>query len=291
VTRNEYLDIEKVPAGETTGPVRSRAEAMEEARKNRESLAQNVTQGLLAEAIAEGYPVAEETKEALVVQEEPAPEAPVTPEPDAVDQILASMEADQNIVEVEDDEEEEVEVLPDFEAEAEREIIDMEIAAAEGEYDDSELTEEALAERKRRIIAEKKAAHFENLTATRERKKWEAEVLKHYPFSKHALPNIKATSRRAFLKEAKAAHDAVKPYIKETVNKLVAESEEERAGLAAQERARAEAAWGKPLVGGGTGEGNPAAAKHWQAWETAREKNDLAAMIVARAYAEAEEEQ
>lgn len=133
---------------------------------------------------------------------------------------------------------------PDFEAEAA-----MEAEPAEGEeylYDEGDSEE-----RKLRIAAEKRAAWLEGRLQEQNRGKWEAEAKKFFPLSEHALPNVKADSRRAFLREAKKAHEAVLPYVKPLIDKLSATVEQAQEKGLADGKQAAKEAWGTPTTGPG----------------------------------------
>lgn len=133
---------------------------------------------------------------------------------------------------------------PDFEEEAEHEI-----EAAPETYD--EYAEEDSEERKKRIAAERKAQWFEGRLNEQNRSKWEDEAKKYFPLSEHALKDIKANSRRAFLREARAAHDKVLPYVKPLVERLISSTEQAKADAKTEGRDEAAAAWGAPTTGPG----------------------------------------
>lgn len=268
-------------------------EGMKEPTKvegGREAAAQAITGGILGEAMATGYAVNEKTLEAAQEAQEPPQEAPAEAPPDPVEQIVDSLtqEAEQQeevpLVEAEDDELE----VPDFEAEAEKELLDEEISAASEEgYETEEwgIDPEVNEARKRALVAEKKAAYYEKITATRERKKWEAEADKHYPMWR-ARGEITATSKRGFLKAAKEANDAVKPFVAEATRKVKEQLEEERATVKAEEKQKAQEAWGKPTVAANI---TPAGQRDFEAeYKDARKNQDLARMLsVKREWREA----
>lgn len=131
---------------------------------------------------------------------------------------------------------------PDFTAEAEAEVNDDEDLS----YEDGDTEE-----RKRRIAAEKRTAWLEGRLADQNRSKWEAEAKKYFPLSEHALKSIKADSRRAFLREARAAHDSVVPYVRPLVEQLAKATEQTKAEARLEGRQEAANAWGAPTTGPG----------------------------------------
>ena len=167
---------------------------------------------------------------------------------------------------------------PDFEAEAEAEVV----AEAAGQSDDEQYTEfddpQLQAERKARIAAEKKAAHYEKMRVRENIGKWKAEAERYFPHSKPFIDKIEANSRRAFLKQASAYHETIKAHVGTVAPKS---SDEEREKLKAEIRAELEASWGKPMVGPGSSV--PAeAAERQRAYEEAKAKGDRQGMIRAR---------
>jgi len=186
-----------------------------------------------AEASAEETEPVSSPEDTAAAEEEPQ-EADETPEfdfdPEVPDDIRALVDE------------------PDFEEEAEAEI------AAQAEEWDEEGEEEyvdprLMEERKQRIALEKKLAHVETLRIKDARKAWAEEAEKFYPLADSS--KIEATSRRGFLREAKKAHDANKPFvlkgIERTKAELAAKYEQEYAAKVAE----LEAAWGRPITGAG----------------------------------------
>lgn len=129
---------------------------------------------------------------------------------------------------------------PDFEEEASEELSAESDEDDEDEYVDPDVREE----RRKRLAAEKRAQYLEGLRVQDQRKKWEAEAVKYTPLSEPFLSDIKSTSRRAFLRDAKKLHDRAKP-------KVEAYLRAEREKLRAELRSDAAKAWGKPTVGAG----------------------------------------
>lgn len=136
---------------------------------------------------------------------------------------------------------------PDFAAEVEAELA-AQTGEEEYEYEDDERV---VAERRKRIAAEKRAQHFEQLRARDQKTQWVAEAEQYFPLSRHAIPNITATSRKAFLREARDAHEAVRPYVEEYLTRAQKMVQGERAVATEQARAEVQQAWGKPTTGPG----------------------------------------
>lgn len=127
---------------------------------------------------------------------------------------------------------------PDFEAEADEELAEPDPEDQYEGYED---------ETKRRIAAEKRAKWLEDRLVQQNRAKWEAEALRYFPLSEHRLKGIEANSRRAFLRQARSAHDEILPYVKP----LLEELEEAKQAAKAAGKQEAAAAWGKPTTGPG----------------------------------------
>lgn len=101
------------------------------------------------------------------------------------------------------------------------------------EFEDPEVT--AL---RRQLAAErKKSAHYEGKAAKASRAGWAKEAQKYYPLADAS--KIAATSRRAFMRDAKAEHDRLTPTFKRF-------QDAERARL----RDQAAKDWGPPVGGG-----------------------------------------
>jgi hypothetical protein len=132
---------------------------------------------------------------------------------------------------------------PDFDAEALAEVPDDE---EEIGYDEQDTDE-----RRQRIAAEKKVAWLEGRLQEQSRSKWEAEATKYFPLSQHVLKDINANSRRAFLKEAKKAHESILPYVQPLIEQLGSTTDQARAQAKQEGRDQAQAAWGTPTTGPG----------------------------------------
>jgi hypothetical protein len=157
---------------------------------------------------------------------------------------------------------------PDFEAEAATEL------AADDEYVYDEQDSE---ERRLRIAAEKKLAWIEGRLQDQNKSKWRAEATKYFPLSEHSLDSIQADSRRSFLRQAKAEHEKVLPYVKPLIERLGATAEEVKAQAKQEGRAEARAAWGQPTTGPGTVPTRGSADE--QELEDARKTGNLAKII------------
>jgi hypothetical protein len=148
---------------------------------------------------------------------------------------------------------------PDFEAEAEEEVESYLVQAAREEDEEFNIEEEWDPEKKELLkklrAAEKKAQFFEEKRVESERGKWSEEAAKYFPYA--AVDAIKATSRRAFLREAKAQHEARKTEVEQVEEKVRPKLEAElrdriRKEVEAEFRAAgkesAAQAWGSPTV-------------------------------------------
>jgi hypothetical protein len=142
---------------------------------------------------------------------------------------------------------------PDFDAEA-REVVAAEALEPEEEFtyeDDPRLIEE----RTKRIAAEKKAAHFEAQRVKDARKTWVAEALEHAPLAADLLGDnleeIKATSKRAFLREAAEAHQKARKVLERQLGSATQIAGEEVAAVKAEAKREAAKAYGRPTSGPG----------------------------------------
>lgn len=113
----------------------------------------------------------------------------------------------------------------------------------EGEYE----TPEMARLRKQNAKLQKKLAWAEEQKAKASQKEWAAEARKYFQFSNPEV--IQAKSRRAFLKQAQAQHQAVAQVAKPLYDQLAAERAALKEQAKAEARAEAEAAWGRPTAG------------------------------------------
>ena len=135
---------------------------------------------------------------------------------------------------------------PDFDEEEEVEEFEGEGNVApsfDDEYDDPE--KEKL--RKQLAKAQKKLAWAEEQKVKAARKGWEAEARKYFQFSNPDL--IDAKSRRAFLKQAQAQHQAVAKVAKPVFDQLAEIKQKAKEEGLAQARAEAAQRWGSPISG------------------------------------------
>lgn len=152
------------------------------------------------------------------------------------------------------------------------------VGELEGTEEYDELNEEGQRLLARARFAERKAEHYEKLRTVDAQKNWAEEAKKFFPLSAHVLSEIKADSRRGFLKAAKEAHDAVVPYVKQITDTAKATIETEKEKAKAEARAEAEAAWGRPAK---PVEGATEATITQEQVERNRAKGDLSSTIKA----------
>ena len=135
---------------------------------------------------------------------------------------------------------------PDFDEEEEVEEFEGEGNVAptfEDEYDDPE--KEKL--RKQLAKAQKKLAWAEEQKAKASRKAWEDEARRYFQFSNPDL--IQAKSRRQFLKQAQAQHEAVAKVAKPVFDQLADLKQKAKEEALAEARAEAAQRWGSPITG------------------------------------------
>lgn len=137
---------------------------------------------------------------------------------------------------------------PELEEELEAPEFELEPEAVEDEEDDEfedfedHPDPKLLAKLKR---AEKERDFYKQLRVKKDAKDWQAEAEKFYPLSSPFLDQINAQSRRAFLKQAKAFHDTLKPYVDEKIVKPARAAVEAARQKALDEaRVEAEKRWG-----------------------------------------------
>src|SRR5262245_25234365 len=139
---------------------------------------------------------------------------------------------------------------PDFDAEAEDALRDeLETTETEDEVEEWEEDPKVLELKKQLIKEQKKSAWFEKLRAESERKKWEDEASKYFPYADQT--QIQSTSRRGFLRAAKAQHDAIKDKVDAALLGDRKRLDDEREAMREEIRKEVEAAWGKVTTGPG----------------------------------------
>lgn len=148
--------------------------------------------------------------------------------------------------------------MPDWEEDEEEVEVEEEKDDLEDEYADDPRYQELQA---RLARAEKKAQWAEQKRAEANRKKWEAEAKKYFPLSEYALSDIQSTSRRGFLREAKKAHEIVKPQVQAFITRLNESKQAAVDAAVAEALEEAKRAWGRPTVGPGGRESTTAADK------------------------------
>src|SRR6185295_17046284 len=137
---------------------------------------------------------------------------------------------------------------PDFDAQAQQEVEEVP-EDQEFEYQD----EESVALRRRALAAEKRAAWLEEQRIRQNEGTWKKEGVKFYPLSEPFVEAglIKADSRRAYARECKRIHDAMKPFVKEKFLKpLEAALKVQQEEAVAEEVNEKKAQWGPPTAGG-----------------------------------------
>jgi hypothetical protein len=182
----------------------------------------------VAAAAALLQPGEEEAEETVVPQDPPEGEAAQETEEEEI--LFPSFD-----IELPEDLEEEL-TAPTLE-EAEQEIENQ------PEYED--LDEDGRRLLARALHAEREAAFYRDQRVKSDKSKWVEEAKKFMPLSQPFLDDIKADSRRAFLREAKKYHEAVLPLVKPITDQAKATIEAEKEKARAEARAEAEKAWGQ----------------------------------------------
>ena len=75
---------------------------------------------------------------------------------------------------------------------------------------------------------------------------WRADAEKYFPLSAKSLDDIKATSKRDFLRQAKAKHESILPMYEAMKTAYVEKDKKRDEVVRAEIRAELEAAWGTP---------------------------------------------
>lgn len=186
-------------------------------------------------------PPAPQRVEATTPEVVEQPPAEVAPEPEAVAEPAATFDFNPNIPE---DIQSELDAA-DLDAE-----VEAEVAAYEPPTDEwgnpVEQDGEAVREQ---VKLRKRLEYLEKQLADSKKKNWAEEAEKFFPLSKHALDSIQATSRRAYLRAAKAEHDRILPHVQGYLAQAKVEVDAERATAQETTRAEVKDAWGKPLTG------------------------------------------
>lgn len=168
--------------------------------------------------------------------------------------------------------------MPDWDAE---DVDEGEEAEEDDEEWDGEEQDPRVLELKRKLrTAEKRIAWEQGKKAEAQREKWKAEALKYLPLSEYALDDIKATSRRGYLREAKKAHDAIKPVAMRIAQQYAEAHKAAKDAAIAEGRQAAEDAWGKPTVSPGGRDQTTAAARE----EKVKQARTLDERVKARLY-------
>lgn len=180
------------------------------------------------------------------------------------------------------------EELPQFEIELPEDLLQE---LEEDDFEETSVTEELeqdedyqmLDEQSKRLLAralaaEKRAEHYEKLRLNEAKKNWSEEAKKFFPLAEPFLNDIQATSRKGFLREAKARHEAVLPLVKPLLERKEAETKAEREKVREEEKQAAKERWGSAPEN----QGQPAEASITQE-ELARNrsKGDLAGTLRA----------
>lgn len=150
----------------------------------------------------------------------------------------------------------------------------------EDEYNEYESEAEKELRRKLKQV-EKERDHYRAIREKNDRKQWEKEASEYFTLATPLFGEIQATSKRAFMRQAKAIHEKLDPMVQEKVIKPAqAALEAEREKIRAEERERAAKAWGRPVPASG-GADEVDAQETQRQIETARAKGDLSGAIKA----------
>jgi len=115
--------------------------------------------------------------------------------------------------------------------------------ASEDYYDDGSELQQM---RKELAKAKKREAFLEEQNVKSGTPGWRADAEKYFPLSAAGLDDIKATSKRDYLRQAKARHESILPMY-ESMKAAFAESNKAKdAKMRAEIRSELEGAWGKP---------------------------------------------
>lgn len=203
--------------------------------------------------------------------------APVEAEPEAPNSPDAAAEAPQDaapavdLPDLTDD-------LPDELAEfLEAPDFDDEPEAVTARDEDEFVDPEELARENAKL--KKRLEWAEAQKAKAEQTRWRAEAEKYFPYAH--IDSIQANSRRAFLKAARAQHEANKSLVAPHIEALKAKEAAMRAEIEAKVKAELAEAWGKPNIGGGPSGAPVEAAARADELDRARNSRNLAAVAKA----------
>lgn len=195
-----------------------------------ESPAQSAAAGLIDELVSEGLVEPDEASAEDAVEQQQEEETPDTP----------GFSTDLPL-ELED-----LFNTPDFD---EDEEDDTPSAVAE-EYEVNEYDDEDKQKMARQLNKLNKQLAWERSQKVNvARKAWSVEATKYFQFSNPEV--IQADSRRSFLKQAKAQHDAVAKVAKPIFDQLKADRASMKEELMKEARTEAERRWGRPPQGTG----------------------------------------
>jgi hypothetical protein len=131
------------------------------------------------------------------------------------------------------------------------EQVEEEVAAYEPETDEWGNPQEVDQDSIRELVKLRKQNEFlQRQVVQTKAGQWKAEGEKFFPLAKHALDDIakSATSRRAFLKAAKAEHDRILPHVQTYLAEAKLVVDDKAASVTEEARAEVATAWGKPLT-------------------------------------------
>lgn len=133
--------------------------------------------------------------------------------------------------------------LMEAEVELEIEAQPAEEETQEDWYQDDEETQKL---KKELAKAKKREAHLVEQNIKTGTPGWKADAEKYFPLSASSLDDIQATSKRDFLRQAKARHESILPMY-ESMKVVFADREKKREETVRSEiRAELETAWGTP---------------------------------------------
>jgi len=178
-------------------------------------------------------PVVDDTVEAV---EETAPATSFEYAPEVPEDILAEL----NLAEIDDE-------------------VERELSTRVPDEDEYGVVEDEDAVRER-ITLQKRNQYLEAELAKTKSTSWKAEAEKYFPLAKSSLDDIQATSRRAYLRQAKAKHEEILPHVQSVLSEAKQFVEEAKAAAKAEGKTAAAAAYGKPLSGPDVNEIDQAAA-------------------------------